>query len=185
MTDEGYTLAETLAALTILGLALGGMGLVVSLIGRQQLAATRAHNAVMAGHAAQDALERLAGNQGPFTSGGRHTFTGQPRQLSFPCADSSCWARLEPTGKHQRLIVMGADGVVTATRLRQASAQFSYTDALGATDHWPRIHGGALRAIGLYGDNSSAPLAVARIWRQEPRDCQFDGVIKACREEAL
>ena len=185
MTDEGYTLAETLAALTILGLALGGIGLVVSLIGRQQLAATRAHSTVMASRAANDALESLTGNQGPFTSGGRQTFTGQPRQLSFPCADRPCWARLEPIGKDQRLIVMGPDGVVTSTRLRQASAQFSYTDALGATDHWPRIHGGALRAIGIRRDNSSAPLAVARIWRQEPRDCQFDGVNKACREEAL
>ena len=95
MNEEGYTLAETLTALTILGLALGGMGLVVSLIGRQQLVASRAHSTVMAGRAAQQALEHLVGDQGPITPGGRQGFTGQPRQLSFPCDDRTCWARLE------------------------------------------------------------------------------------------
>lgn len=184
MKDAGYTLAEAVAALTILGLALGGLGLVVGLIGRQQMAATRSHGAAKQARAAEHALERLVQDQGPVTPGGQQGFTGKATALLFTCAARVCAARLEATSKGVRLIVTGPDGVTTTTRLKEASVQFSYTDALGSTDQWPRPNGGTLRAIVLRRDPSTPPLAMARIWLQEPRDCQFDPVIKACREEA-
>ena len=181
MTDEGYTLAEMLAALAILGMAVGGFGLVTSLIARQQLAANRVSTRLAEGRAAERALVLWLADQDPLT------LNGDDRRLSATCGPTTCTARLEADKSRTMLILQGRSGATRRLRLRQPRVQLGYSDNLGRATVWPRPgsdEGGARplapRAIVLVAANN-APLAVARIWPREPRDCQFDAIAGACR----
>jgi len=180
MNDEGYTLVEALAALTILGMALGGLGLVASLIGKQQLAANRANKAMMNAHAVDQGLERLLAGEGPFITDGTQHFAGSATKLEFQCGDNICGASLSATASDSVMQVRGRRQTTAQLAIRNGPARFAYVDALGETDAWPREGGGLLRAVIVRGKRS-APEALARLRVQEPRDCQFDGVIGACR----
>lgn len=179
MTDDGYTLAEMLAALAILGMAMGGLGLVTSLIARQQLAASRVSARLMEDRAAERALTLWLAEQDAAT------LTGDDRTLSAACGPATCTARLQPDGRRTVLILLARSGPARRLRLRQPDVRFGYRDSRGETAAWPRADGkgevvDALpRAIVLAAKN--IVLAVARTWPREPRDCQFDVIASACR----
>lgn len=181
MTDDGYTLAEMLAALAILGMAVGGFGLVTSLIARQQLAAHRVSTRLTEGRAADRALDLWLAEQDPAS------LSGDDRRLSATCGPATCSARLEADKQHTVLVLQGRSGAARRLRLRQPRLRFGYNDGLGLAAAWPRPGGDggdakALppRAIVLVAADSE-PLAVARLWPREPRDCQFDAIAGACR----
>jgi prepilin-type N-terminal cleavage/methylation domain-containing protein len=181
MTDDGYTLAEMLAALAILGMAVGGLGLVTSLIARQQLAAHRVSTRLAESRAADRALGLWLADQDPTT------LRGDGRRLSAACGQATCTARLEADKLRTVLILQGRSGTVRRFRLRQPRLGFGYSDGLGQVAVWSRRgsnegegDGLAPRAIVLTATND-APLAVARVWPREPRDCQFDVIVGACR----
>ncbi|EJL35638.1 prepilin-type N-terminal cleavage/methylation domain-containing protein [Caulobacter sp. AP07] len=187
MSDDGYTLAEMLAALTILGLAMGGLGLVVSLITRQQLTASRIQTRLVDDRAADQALTRL------LAQAEAGEVQGDGRSLSFACGETTCGASLQADRRRTFLILQGRAGPARRLRLREQGVRFSYVGDGGAIDAWPRtdspIAGGSsanvrpetLRVILLTAPGSAAPLAVGRVWTREARDCQFDAIIGACR----
>jgi prepilin-type N-terminal cleavage/methylation domain-containing protein len=187
MSDDGYTLAEMLAALTILGLAMGGLGLVVSLIARQQLTANRIQARLVDERAADQALTRL------LVQAEADDIRGDGRNLSFTCGEATCGASLRADGRRTLLVLQDRSGPGRRLRLRRPNLGFSYVDGLGAVGAWPRPTGAttnspgtsakdrSLRAVLLTAPDASAPLAVGRVWSREPRDCQFDGIIGACR----
>lgn len=184
MSDEGYTLAEMLAALTILGLAMGGLGLVVSLIARQQLAANRVQAHLAADRAADQALTRL------LVQAEANDIHGDGHGLSFTCGAATCGASLQADGRRTLLVLQDRSGPARRLRLRRQGARLSYVDGLGVADSWPRAaeptanspaRDMSLHAVLLAAPDAGAPMAVARVWTRETRDCQFDAIIGACR----
>lgn len=184
MSDDGYTLAEMLAALAILGMAMGGLGLVVNLIARQQLASNRVSTRLMDDRAADGALALW------LTEQDSQTLNGDDRRLSATCGPTTCTARLEADEQRTVLILQARSGPARRLRLRQRDVRFGYLDARGAAAAWPRpdardedVQDAAPRAILLaaHAARTVAPLAVARVWTREPRDCQFDAIIGTCR----
>ncbi|KQY96876.1 hypothetical protein ASD21_22980 [Caulobacter sp. Root1455] len=186
MTDDGgYTLAEMLAALAILGMAMGGLGLVASLIARQQLASSRVSTRLIEDRAADRALTLWLAEQDALT------LSGDDRRLSATCGEAACSARLEADKRRTVLILQARSGPARRLRLRQRDVRFGYLDSRGAAAVWPRsdrregdARDAAPRAILLVAKGANAPLAVARVWTREPRDCQFDAIIGACRTKA-
>lgn len=182
MSDDGYTLAEMLAALAILGMAMGGLGLVANLIARQQLAASRIHMRLADETAADRALTLWLSEQDA------ETLAGDDRRLSATCGEAACSARLETAKSRTVLILQARSGATRRLRLRQQNVRFGYTDSRGAVAAWPRsdetvnaVKDAAPRAVLLTAQGRAAPLAVARVWTRESRDCQFDAIIGACR----
>lgn len=187
MSDDGYTLAEMLAALAILGMAVGGLGLITSLIARQQLAAGRISTRLVEERAADRALAQWLADQDA------ETLSGDDRRLSATCGTAGCTARLEVDKQRSVLVLQARAGPARRLRLRQRDVRFGYVDARGATAAWPRseaaegdILNAAPRAVLLTvraRTGAAAPLAVARVWTREPRDCQFDAIVGACRTQ--
>lgn len=182
MNDDGYTLAEMLAALAILGMAIGGLGLVASLITRQQLTANRIHLRLVDDRAADRALGQWIEELDPAT------LSGDARALSATCGRSLCEARLEADKRRTVLVLRARTGATRRLRLRQAAVRLTYVDSRGATEEWPRAvmtsaatRDAAPRTVLLTAQGAAAPLAVARVWSREPRDCQFDAIIGGCR----
>lgn len=181
MTDDGYTLAEMLAALAILGMAMGGLGLVASLIARQQLTSTRISTRLVDDRAADRALTAWLAEQDA------ETLSGDDRGLSATCGTTTCTVRLEADRRRTVLVLQGRSGS-RRVRLRQPDVRFSYLDRRGAVAAWPPaattgedIRDAAPRAILLSAAKPARPLAVARVWAFEPRDCQFDAIAGTCR----
>ena len=182
MSDDGYTLAEMLAALAMLGMAMGGLGLVASLIARQQLASNRIHVRLIDDRAADRALTLWLDQQDA------RTLSGDAHVLSATCGESACEARLKVDKQRTVLVLSGRSGPTRRLRLRQRDVRFGYVDSKGEVAAWPRAdvsevkaEEAILRAVRLTASGATAPLAVARIWPREPRDCQFDAIIGACR----
>lgn len=181
MSDDGYTLAEMLAALAILGMAVGGLGLVTSLIARQQLAAHRISIRLAEERAADRALGLWLADQDPAS------LSGDDRRLSATCGPATCTARLEADKQRTVLVLQGRSGAARRLRLRQPRLRFEYSDGLGQVAVWPRSGGdeGGAKALApqaiMLAAANDAPLAVARVWPREPRDCQFDAIAGACR----
>lgn len=185
MSDDGYTLAEMLAALAILGMAVGGLGLVASLIARQQLVSNRIHAGLVDDRAADHALRLWLDQQDA------GTLNGDARGLSATCGPTTCEARLVADKRRTVLILRGRSGPARRLRLSQRDVRFSYVDSGGVVSAWPRTEApvgepgdGVPRAVLLTAKGMSAPLAVARAWPREPRDCQFDAIVGACRTGA-
>lgn len=180
MSDDGYTLAEALAALAILGLAIGGLGLVVSLIARQQLTAMRIHDRLADARAADRALAEMTADAD------LKSLTGDAGGLSFACGATICDAVLQPAGQRTLLILRDASGASRQLRLREWGVRFGYVGARGVVEAWPQTAPvGQIavveppRAVLLQARDTT--LAVVRSWRREPRDCQFDAIAGACR----
>lgn len=185
MSDDGYTLAEMLAALAILGMAMGGLGLVVSLMARQNLAATRAHMRLVDDRAADRALTHW------LVDLDAETLRGDDRSLSAACGPATCSARLEVDKARTILTLKAGSGPARRLRLGQRDLRFAYADRQGLVAAWPRPdvvdEGGSedvLRAVRLAAPGAAIPSAVARVWTREPRDCEFDAIVGACRAAA-
>ncbi|MGR4866928.1 prepilin-type N-terminal cleavage/methylation domain-containing protein [Caulobacter sp. LARHSG274] len=182
MSDDGYTLAEMLAALTILGLAMGGLGLVVGLISRQQLTSNRIQARLAADRTVDQTLTRWLAQDGA------ETLHGDARGLSFACAAATCAASLQVEGRRMLLVLRNGSGRARRLRLSDPAVRFSYRDARSLVDAWPPAetspsHPGdqTPRAVLLAKPGAVAPLAVVPISPREPRDCQFDAIIGGCR----
>ncbi len=189
MNQDGYTLAETLAALAMIGLAIGGLTAGVRVIGLNQAAATR-HLAD--GHSlggAEQVLSRLFAGQGPFQSSDAGGLRADGRRLSFTCADASpCSASLDSGGLGERLSVVKGRETEVAILPGVRSARFAYAGTQTLARVWPPASKDPedLRSV-LILDGSGAnevPIVIARLWREQPVTCAFDPIRQNCRAAA-
>jgi hypothetical protein len=189
MNDDGYTVAEVLAALVMIGLAIGGLTMGVRVIGQIQISAVRAAAADTAMRGVQDGLTGLLADQGPFTIKDPDAFVGSGRGFSFRCIrPSPCGAQLSAAGGGLDLILQtGSRASQTLILPGTTAAHFAYASERGVSLFWPPKTDSAqtLRSVTLVRDQAGgAPIASARIWREQPADCAFDPVSGDCRVPA-
>jgi hypothetical protein len=178
-----------LAALIILGLAMGGMTQAVRVIGRAQAGAARLDGKTRALRRAEQDLSNLMARRGPFVTVTTDAFSGDAAEFDFACGgSSSCRGQAVSTSQGRRLIVdNGAEGRRSVPLPGAGQVNLVYGGERDPTDAWPP--GGArqtLRWIGLLessGDQAT-PLATTPVWREEAPGCVFDPIIQTCRTAA-
>ena len=192
--SDGYTLAEMLAALLIVGLTMGGLAGAGFLVGRLQLGAAKAAHGAEAAGEVQARFSGLLEGQGPYTADADDLLQGDADSFSFACREASCGASVAERGDIAVLTLRTparSDIKLGATH----APHFLYVSARGEQDSWPPEgeddRDGAARdgqpqhltAILLASQDGEGlhPIASARVWRQEPPGCRFDVIAKACR----
>lgn len=186
--DDGYTAAEALAALAILGLAMAGLTTSMTLIGAGQKKARDQLEQATLERVADDRLGRLLAINAPYRSDQSRRLVGGASDFEVDCgAGARCAARLE-TG---HLIVRGADGREAQFSLPHGEApHFVYLGSYGSSDVWPprplpppAPAWQSLNAVLVQSrvGQKDKPLVVAKIWRQQRADCEYDVVIQDCR----
>lgn len=187
MSEAGYTLAETLTALAMVGLAMGGVAAGVQMIGRLQLSTSNVIAANQGARAAQARLEDLFRRGGPYRSHEAERFAGGRQLAQFDCAGAArCEARLESDGEGMRLRVIDAEARTHETSLAGAGdARFVYQGALSTSEVWPPLEPGrqALRAVLVVArsDAGETALVTTRLWPEQPHRCDYDPILRDCR----
>jgi hypothetical protein len=190
VNQDGYTLAETMAAVVMIGLAIGGLGQATYLIGRLNHAASAQVAVGRHLSGAQRALDGLLTQAGPFQSRDNEGFKGRGASFTFPCGQGSCGAELL-AGSDQTILVVQRGGHATASRSlgRLRRPHFAYRDASGLHEVWPASDALddnklTLETVALVEGRGDAPrpLAVAAVWVQQTAACQFDSISGDCRQ---
>ncbi|KQV58697.1 MULTISPECIES: hypothetical protein [unclassified Caulobacter] len=186
MSQDGYTAAEALAALAILGLAIGGLTSGLMLIGRHQGQAQAALNDVERRRAMESQLTLALSTGGIFRSDDANGLRGDSRTMDFPCAGGRCAARLEGAS----LVLEDAGGERTTRLPTTADLRFEYLTASNASAIWPPTPRPPpapawepLRAVVVRKSSSSSdePVALARLWLQQKPACEYDLISQDCR----
>ena len=188
MTDAGYTLVEMLAALAILGLALGGMAESAHALRMLQTGAATDLSVEDGRARAMRGLERVFDGQGPFRSDDPGGLAGGAAALHFDCgAAAPCTAQLTRSAGAQQLLVRDRRGWSDAVRLPGlGEAHFVYGDQQGSSEAWPPKPGRrrTLQTVALVSNTRriTMPVVVARLWREQAATCAFDPIVGDCRE---
>ena len=180
MNDGGYTLVEMLAAVSILGLAFGGLAESASIMGRLQRHATLEAQAAAHESVLQNSLSLLLRGAGPFPGNG--SFVGQPAAFEFTRDGSACRAAIDAKGAAAELKMTCA--ALTSTTAVPASAAFRYADTDDVGPDWPTAGKPdlLLKSVSLIDTrNGDRPLATTLISVDEPATCLFDVVAQQCR----
>lgn len=187
MSDQGYTLAETLVAIAILALSIGGLSWGVQVLGRWQLATSNTSINVQSARAAQSAVNRLLAGAGPFRSDKPGEFTGGAQAFTFDCGRAApCAVTLAAAPTPLALQLSdGGPRAKTYALDRGGDAHFVYRSDAGETTGWPPGPGArqVLRSVALVSGSApgAAPILETHIWAQEPASCAFDPVLQDCR----
>jgi hypothetical protein len=187
MRDEGYTATEALAALAIIGLAVGGLTSGMQVIGRAQSAtsSTVAHAAAIRTTSVK--LDQMLANQGPFRSDHPEAFNGDGTGFKFPCGAGLCGARVQDA-----TVVVNLENGVSQSIPFPAGAKprFLYGGSQDTTEAWPppppppdAPPWQTLQFVTVRDTRSgrAAPVVVSRVWVQQRADCDFDAIIQDCR----
>jgi hypothetical protein len=186
--QDGYTAAEALAALSILGLAMAGLTTSMTLIAKGQLKARQQLEQSMLERAVDQRLERLLGRDAPFRSDQLDHLVGDAQRLEVDCGGPQrCVVRVED----ESLIVRDRDGRETSLRLPAGETpKFRYLGSYNASSVWPPVAmpppapaWQSLDGVAIVSqvDTKETTLAVAKVWRQQRADCEYDVVIQDCR----
>lgn len=178
MTDDsGYTLVEMLAALAVIGMTFGGLSAGISVLARNQTAATTRIGSSENLIASQASLEAAL----TWVKSG-DILAGTTRRLELKCSRGD---RCEAAGGLKdgpvSLIRTGGDRVegIAAT-----GYDFGYVTSGGLAQTWSAEGDDRLLAIVLRSNLSGAAVAVMRFRQEQSFRCEYDVVIASCREPA-
>jgi len=177
--DAGYTLAETLAALLIIGLAMGLLFQGVQGLGKLQARAVTSARETRSLAAAERALEDLLTENVRIGA----DLTGDASGLSFACGSSTCSANLEAAGGKTTLRIVRGKAAQSHAIGGGEPVKLVYEGEDGRYDNWPPPdRQTALRGVSVVGAaGGERPLIVARPWIEQPTHCEFDMIARACR----
>lgn len=190
MSSDGYTLAESLAAMLIVGLAVGGLTAGVRTLEQAQRSTARSAGQSTSLAQARQEMDRLLAAAGPFPSGpptAAAQFTGAASGFDFDCGDSArCGAELKRDAQGLSLELTGPAGGGRRLGLPGVErAHFTYVGPEGASDSWPpqapdEVQ--TLRSVVLAAETShgDVPLTATRLWREQAGDCIFNFVSRDC-----
>jgi len=195
MSSDGFTLAETLAALLIVGLSIGGLTKGAETIGQFEKRSAGTVRAVNDRRSLDGHLDTLFHETGPFLSDGTGSLIGKSTEIRFPCGSQLCSATLSSDQAGSETMTTTQSGGNTTkdrTELHDAhGAHFRYHTASGDYDHWPFVHveNGVphiepLLGVSVVANDESAPIANARIWHETLAVCAFDTISNQCRKAA-
>lgn len=182
MTDDGYTLADTLAALAILGLSIAGATTGLSSL-------TKIHSATELRSVETASLKRasvllndLLTDAGPFTNRNA-ALQGDSSGFAFDCGSARCGARLEAAITGARLVVSSPGNVEHTVRLKPQNVRFVYFGSSTSGRAWPQASDDRqrLRSVSLVDEQGDAPLVQTVLWIDQPVRCEFDVVAQDCR----
>lgn len=186
--QEGYTAAEALAALAILGLAMAGLTTSMGLVAAGQTKTRARLEQTIRERAADQQLESLLARAAPFRSDQASHLIGGAQALDVDCGvERRCAARLVDGG----LVMRGGDGTEKTYRLPEGEApRFVYVGSYSTSDTWPPAPlpppappWQTLGAVIVRSQEltKGRPLVVAKVWRQQRADCEYDVVAQDCR----
>lgn len=187
MKQDGYTLAEALAALLIIGLAMGGLFEGARVLSKGQ---TRAAETIAGSRAlsrAQKAVGQIATSPEFANALLSDGLTGDARQFRYDCGTHGpCTATLRNQGIGEGVLVLtGGGGATRRYPLpRGNDAYFVYNSTEGGFGRWPTApKEGYLRAITVMrpAGGGDVPLVSARVWIEQSRACEFDPISRTCR----
>jgi len=187
MSDAGYTLVETLAAMAVVGLALGGLSLGMQVLGPSHLATSQAIAALDSARNAETRFEGLLARGAPYGSGSGAPLTGDGKALTFGCGRAKpCRAELAADGPALAFRIYDGQSDTPVQTLRAPDgARLTYGGQWTTSAIWPPAdpRRQALRSIALIkaAAADAPPLIEARIWGEEPAVCAFDPVMQDCR----
>jgi len=187
VSEAGYTLTETLAAMAVIGLAVGGFSLGMQALGAQQAAVGATVMKAQEVRAAQAWLERRLAEHAPYRSHEPGRLSGGADGFRFDCAAAApCAVEVAADARGRRLQVFKGEGETVSFRLPgEEATRFVYRGAGELATSWPPAAGPrqALRSISLLQGEGARERAVfeTRIRAEQPLDCQFDAVMQDCR----
>lgn len=183
MNEDGYTLAEVLAAMLILGLAMGGLVEGSRIIGRMQtpIVATRRDDQIL--RRAEASISGLLKRR----AGGDQTLTGDAQGFQFSCGQRLCGLALTSDGRKLALSVRRGEVAQTFPLPHAGKISLVYLARDGRFDRWPqpdskRVLDGVM--IVETSAQGELPLVVARSWIEHPKTCEFDMIARGCRTSA-
>ena len=186
--EGGYTLAETLAALLIIGLSTTGLMAGVHSLGRLETHAA----ADTRGSGLEARLDRgLKAMLGDVGAGGERDFVGDAKGFSFACGSARCGMRLQSLNGEtevrfqtarqiSNVAVSGREGQrLELTYLTPTRTLPSFPDPSP-----PSTGPEPLTGVQISFGDQGPLLAHARVWADEPRDCVFDAILRGCRSSS-
>lgn len=183
MMESGYTLAEMMIALVIVSGTAAAMTEGVHTFTRFQGDVGAELNRSRAMADAQRGFAAFLRNEGPFrTDGQGRAFRGDGDSFEFACGSrSECRATIEPDARGTSLQLDTGDAQFRYLLPGAHDVRFSFTDGDAERATWPpRADGAQLSSVALMSD--SGPLLVANPGLDQAAACEFDPVIKACRD---
>lgn len=187
MNEDGYTLTDSLAALAVLGLTVGGLTGSLHLIGRAHSATNTAVENTRSIEALNQRVTRLLNENAPILSAADGALAGDRRGFSIACGEQElCRAEILTEGDQEMVrLTQGSLPVTEAKLTRNGGARFVYTSPIGSFEAWPPNDpmSQSLQSISLIeGDGADpSPVVQARIWVEQPVNCAFDPIGQSCR----
>ncbi len=184
--QAGYTLVETLVALMVVALAVGGMSAGVQVLMRQQTRLNDAAAQTQTSRLAQATLGRVLGRNAPYRSQEEAHFSGDSQSLRIDCGEAhDCVAAITRDAIGANLS-LNADGMQRTWRLPATGrTHFLYSGALDIGEAWPPAAGRpqALRSLAVVDEAAAGAVTLVktRVWAEEPANCDFDAVRQDCR----
>lgn len=185
--DDGYTLAEALAALLILGMAMTGLFAGTRVLVQAQ---GRTSNLVADDRAiaqARTAFDGAATNAWATRALLANRFDGDARGFRYSCngLTTVCGVSLSDNGADSLLLVIGPDGDRTRWKLPHGRAAYLvYNSTSGGFRGWQAGNNhGLLRSISVVRPvgGGDSPMISARLWIEQSQTCEFDTITRACR----
>ena len=186
MNDHGYTLAEALTALLMIGLAMGGLTESVNVLAHASTRAEGIRVRAQSFSVGRRAFASLPQDLGPFLvgPGGEPAawLRGSDREASFACASrTACSVRLIPEGAALRIDVASGDRTRSFVAPGASQARLAYLSAIDGqvSDAWPNGRNkDRLAAIELHADE--VVLAELRLPKSQEGACTFDIGMGGC-----
>ncbi len=180
--EAGYTLAEALAALLIVGLAMAGLAEGARQLGLLQAPVSAELAETRKLRRADAALATLLAAR-PASD---VTFSGNARAFSFDCA-GGCRAELTSTRTGMSLLVVDRGRSARFDLPARETVKWLYGTRNGRYDQWPpagepQVLRG-VEAVRLTAEGEASLLAV-NSWIEQPKLCEFDLITKTCRSSA-
>jgi len=185
MGDDGYTLAESLAAMMVLSLTMAALWAGLAAFSSLQARVTQTSEGPKRERQARSAMNGLAAFIDPAGGAEAGSLVGEPRRLQVGCGRARpCEAEILRSRGHDDLRISDDGGSREIALVKGGRYEFRYWgDQEEAV--WPPAKTSLrrLRAISLrrVEPNPGITAVIVKLWRDEPVDCVYDSVRQGCR----
>lgn len=185
MSEAGYTLSETLAAMAVISLAIGGLSQGLQVLGPLQRSTSATVFQTQAAQQVQDRIERLLAVNAPFASADPAHFSGDANGFQFECAAPQiCKVEVTVDQEPAKLRVFDGRTALEVPLPASGAAHFLYRGSRAVQGLWPDAAGNqTLKSVALVQSTKGGDVAVleAKVWSEQSLHCAFDPISQDCR----